>query len=318
MTHQFPWGHIRRYNSYAEHFKLQFGHRVQKLTIDAGFTCPNRDGTVATGGCTYCNNDAFNPSYCSSQKSITQQLSEGVEFHEIRYRNAKLYLAYFQAFSNTYAPLDELKKMYNEALQFPNVVGLVIGTRPDCVDDEKLDFLAELAQKHYIVVEYGIESTYDNVLKNINRGHNFETSVKAIEETAKRGIKTGAHIIIGLPGETESMTLDSVKTISALPLNSIKFHQLQIFKKTIMEKQYLNNPEAFKLYGLEEYLELMVKIIEKLNPAFVVERIAGEAPPQYLAAPGWGLLRVYDIVNMFEKKLVEKDSWQGKKFNMLA
>lgn len=314
MERIYPWGHSRRYNSYAEHFKLQFGHRVQKLTIDAGFSCPNRDGSITVGGCTYCNNDAFNPSYCGAHKSITQQLSEGVEFHLVRYRNAKTYLAYFQAFSNTHAPLEDLKRMYNEALNFPGVIGLVIGTRPDCVDEEKLDYLAELSRKYYIVVEYGVESVYNDVLEKINRGHDFEKSRWAIEESEKRGIKTGAHFIVGLQGEDRERTLESINIINSLPLHSLKFHQLQIFKNTAMEKQYQEDPAAFKLYGLDEFLELMVEIMERLNPAIVVERIAGEAPPWHLAAPGWGLLRVHDIVRMFEKKLKEKDSWQGKKY----
>jgi len=309
---QYQWGHNRRFNSYAEYFKKNFGHRVQKLTIDAGFTCPNRDGTVALGGCTYCNNDAFNPSYNTPTKSITQQLAEGVEFHKVRYRNAKDYLAYFQAYSNTYSPLPKLKEMYNEALQFPGVIGLVIGTRPDCIDNEKLDYFAELAKKYYLTIEYGVESVNNKTLQAINRGHTFEQSVIAIEETAKRGIKTGAHFIIGLPGESESEILQSIKTISALPLSSVKFHQLQIIKGTQMAKEYAENPKKFNHYELDEYLNLMVSVIERLNPNFVVERIAGEVPPWFLAGSGWGLLRVHDILKLFEKKLEEKNTWQGK------
>lgn len=311
---QYPWGHNRRFNSYAEYFKINFGHRVQKLTIDAGFTCPNRDGAVAFGGCTYCNNDAFNPSYNTPTKSITRQLTEGVEFHQVRYRKAKDYLAYFQAYSNTYAPLPKLKEMYNEALRFPDVIGLVIGTRPDCIDNEKLDFIAELSKKYFIAIEYGIESVNNKTLQVINRGHTFEQSVNAIEETVKRGIKTGAHFIIGLPGESDTEILQSIKTISALPLSSIKFHQLQIIKNTQMEKEYTQNPDRFKHYELDAYLNLMVSVIERLNPNFVVERIAGEVPPRFLAGSGWGLLRVHDILRLFEKKLEEKDTWQGKLF----
>ncbi|HEY9124919.1 MAG TPA: TIGR01212 family radical SAM protein [Bacteroidales bacterium] len=310
--HQFPWHHQRRFNSYAEYFKRHFGHRVQKLTIDAGFTCPNRDGSIATGGCTYCNNEAFNPSYCTPHKSITRQLSEGIEFHQVRYRNAQKYLAYFQAFSNTYAPLEILKQYYEEALAFPDVIGLVIGTRPDCVDAEKLDYIARLAQRYYIIIEYGIESIYNTTLKKINRGHSFEQAVKAIEETKKRNIKTGAHFIIGLPGETEQMLFEAIPVISSLPLDSIKFHQLQIFKGTVMASEYAANPKAFNLYSLEQYLELIVRVVEHLNPAIVIERIAGEAPPWHLASTSWGLLRINDIVRLFEQKLEEKDTWQGK------
>jgi uncharacterized protein len=310
----FPWGHTRRFNSYPEHFRKLFGERVQKLTIDAGFTCPNRDGLVSTGGCHYCNNSGFNPSYCMPSKSITQQLKEGVEFHEVRYRRANKYLAYFQAFSNTYDSLENLKKKYEEALAFPNVIGLVIGTRPDCVDDEKLDYLQSLTKDYYVVIEYGVETCNDEVLKNINRGHDFNKSKWAIEETSKRGIKTGTHFIIGLPGESPEDFLSSMPVISSLPLNTIKFHQFQIITDTHYAEQYKINPSSFILFQLDEYLEWLVKIVERLNPDFVIERIASEVPPWFLVAPDWGLIRNQEIVRRFEKLLLEKDTWQGKCF----
>jgi uncharacterized protein len=311
----YQWGHSRRFNSYTEYFRRNFGGRVQKLTLDAGFSCPNRDGTVGVGGCTYCNNDAFNPSYCTPAKTITTQLSEGVEFHKIRYRRAANYLAYFQAYSNTHSPLAKLKELYNEALSFPDVIGLVIGTRPDCVDAEKLDYFAQLAEKHYVIIEYGVESCYDRTLQAINRGHNFETSVKAIEETSKRGIKTGAHVIIGLPGETEEDILNEIPIINQLSLNTIKFHQLQIIKGTALEKEFLANNLNYKHFELDEYIDFIVKVTSRLNPNFVIERIAAEVPPRFLAGPGWGLLRIHDIMKLYEKRLEELDVWQGKLYN---
>lgn len=311
----YPWGDNRRFNSYSNYFKREFGGRVQKLTIDAGFTCPNRDGTVATGGCTYCNNDAFNPSYCTPSKSITQQIDEGIEFHAVRYRRADRYLAYFQAFSNTHAPLDKLVKLYTEALANPKIIGLVIGTRPDCVDEQKIDYFQELSKKYYIALEYGVESCYNKTLELINRGHNFEKSVWAIEETHRRGIKTGAHIIFGLPGESREEMMAEAAILSKLPLNTIKFHQLQIIKGTTMELQYQQNPSMFNLFGMEEYFNFMVDFLEQLNPNFVVERFTGEAPPQYLATPPWGNYRTDQLMVMLEKILEQRNTWQGRLFS---
>lgn len=304
----------KRYNSYNEYFKRTFGQRVQKVSINAGFTCPNRDGTVGTGGCTYCNNDAFNPSYCQPQKPVAQQIAEGIEFHKIRYRRAMKYLAYFQTYSNTYAPIDRLKELYSQALALPGVVGLVIGTRPDCIDDEKLDFLSTLAKDHYIIVEYGIESTNNETLKKINRGHFYEQAAEAITKTADKGIKTGAHLIFGLPGETREEMLARAGTISALPLATIKFHQLQIVKDTVMARQYLENPAQFQLFTLEEYVGFIVKFIERLNPEFVIERFTGEVPPGFLVNAPWGQLRADRVAVMIEQELERQDTWQGKYF----
>ncbi len=310
----YPWGDNRRFNSYAGYFKRTFGGRVQKLTIDAGFSCPNRDGTVADGGCTYCNNDAFNPSYCNPKKSVTQQIEEGIDFHVVRYKRAENYLAYFQAYSNTHAAVQQLKELYSEALSHPKVIGLVIGTRPDCVDKEKLDFIESLSKEYYISLEYGIESCYNRTLEAINRGHTYEQSVWAVEESARRGIHTGAHIIFGLPGESLDEMLAEAEILSKLPLTSIKFHQLQIFKGTPMEGQYKENPELFNLFKMNDYLHFVVDFIERLNPEFVVERFTSEAPPRYLAVPSWGLLRTDQLLNKIEMILEERDTWQGKYF----
>jgi len=314
---EYPWQHNRRFNAYAQYFKKQFGERVQKLTIDAGFSCPNRDGTAGVGGCAYCNNNAFNPSYCNPKKSIKQQLSEGIEFHAKRYRRADKFLAYFQAYSNTYKPLDELKEIYEEALSREEVVGLVIGTRPDCIDEHKLEYFQELSREYYLIIEYGIESCYNKTLERINRGHSFEKSAEAIIETAKMGIRTGAHLIFGLPGESREEMLKESEIISSLPLNNIKFHQLQIIKDTAFADEFKKFPADFNLFSLEEYLDFIVSFIEKLRPDILIERFAGEVPPRFLAGPGWGLIRNDQFLNMLENRLEELDTWQGKNHNTL-
>lgn len=311
----YPWGHQRRFNSYPDYMRKLFGGRIQKLTLDAGFTCPNRDGTKGVGGCTFCLNEAFNPSYCVSHKTVTQQIEEGITFHEKRYRRASKYLAYFQAFSNTHAPVEHLSALFNEALSVDGVAGLVIGTRPDCMDDEKLVLLKELSERCHVVVEYGIESVYDKTLVRVNRCHTFEDAVEAIRKTADKGIHVGGHIIFGLPGETRDDMLRSAEILSTLPLSSIKFHQLQLFKGTAMEQEYMEKPEEFQLFSEEEYLNFLVEYIELLNPLFVVERIAGETPPRYAVMRPWGP-RYDQILVKFEKLLEKKNSWQGKRFGV--
>ena len=312
MNHSFEGK--RRFNSYSDYFKKQFGQRVQKITVDAGFTCPNRDGKLARGGCTYCNNNAFNPSYCIPRKSVAQQVKEGIEFHKVRYRRASQYLVYFQAYSNTYAPLAHLKDLYEQALAQEGVIGLVIGTRPDCMDDEKLDYLQKLSEKYYIIVEYGIESMHDEILDRVNRQHSFAQSKEAIKATAARGIHTGAHMIFGLPGESRQMMMDSVDVISQLPLDTIKFHQLQIITGTAMAIDFQKNPQDYQLFSLEEYIDFVIRYTERLNPDFIIERFAGEVPPRYLAGPGWGKIRNDQIKVKIEKEMEKRDTWQGKYF----
>jgi len=310
----YPWGDERRYNSYSGYFRRLFGRRMQKLSVDAGFSCPNRDGTLTTGGCTFCNNAAFTPSYCSAEKSIARQIEEGIAFHQWRYREAKRYLVYFQSFSNTHAPLEVLRQRYLEALSHPEVEGLVIGTRPDCVDEEKMDLLAELAREKYIAVEYGIESVYDRTLQAVNRGHDFATAERAVRMTAERGLHVGAHFILGLPGETEEMLLEGVAKINRLPLTTIKFHQLQVMRSTPMAEEYDRHPERFRFWTVEEYIDLVVEILRRLRPDVVVERFASEAPPRFHHGPTWGLIRNEQLWGMLEKRLVEKDTYQGEFF----
>jgi radical SAM protein (TIGR01212 family) len=310
----YPWGHDRRFNAYSNYFRKLYGARVQKVSIDAGFTCPNRDGSKGSGGCTYCNNDAFNPSYCIPEKSVTQQIEEGIDFHRKRYREAGSYLAYFQAYSNTYASLDRMKNLYEEALAYPGVTGLIIGTRPDCIDDEKLSYLKELSGRCYLAVEFGIESCYDKTLIRINRGHSFREAEEAVNTTAALGLNTGAHFIFGLPGETKEEMLAEADIISKLPLKTVKFHQLQIIKGTVMEEEYLANPSDFQLFSWEEYLDFFVSFLERLNPQIVVERFTGEAPPRFLTRSLWGKKRTDQIVSLVEKRLEELDTWQGREW----
>ena len=312
---EFPWGHNRRFNAYSNYFRKLYGTRVQKVSIDAGFTCPNRDGTKGIGGCTYCNNDAFNPGYCLPEKTVTRQIEEGIEFHKWRYRRTCSYVAYFQAFSNTYSPLEILRKKYEEALRYPGVIGLIIGTRPDCIDNLKLEYLKELAQKYYIAVEYGIESCYDKTLKRINRGHSFQDALDAVKATAEYGINTGGHFIFGLPGETRDEMLAEAGIISGMPLTTVKFHQLQIMKSTEMEAEFRNNLADFQRFSLEEYLDFFTEFLERLNPDIVVERFTGEAPPRFLAEITWDKSRTEQIGLLIEKRLEKYDTWQGRFYN---
>ena len=306
----------RRFNSYNSYFVKNFGGRVQKISIDAGFSCPNRDGKISTGGCSFCRNDAFNPSYCRPEKSIRQQIEEGIEFHQRRYRRAKQYLAYFQPYSNTYKNVDELEKIYKQALEVEGVIGIVVGTRPDCIDEEKLSLLKEINKSHYVMVEYGVESVYDETLKRINRGHDFATAKKAIHLTHEYGLPCGAHFIFGLPGESREMMINAANIISELPLTTVKFHQLQIFKDTLMAEEYLANPEAFQLFTLEDYIEFVIDFTERLNPEIVIERFAGEVPPRYLISKPWMTLRYDEVLNLIEKRMEERDTFQGKLFSL--
>jgi hypothetical protein len=302
----------KRYNSFTGYYKSKYGSRLQKIVIDAGFTCPNRDGSVSVGGCTYCDNNAFHPSYSTPDKSIMQQMEEGMEFHRRRYRRATGYIAYFQPYSNTYAPPERLKALYAEALSHPDVVGIAIGTRPDCIDEEKLDYLAALSREHIVMVEYGIESCYDATLERINRGHTFDQAVTAVKMTADRGLDVCAHFILGLPGESREMMLESAPVINSLPLTSLKFHQLQIIKGTSMEREFEANPQDFVTFSLEEYIDFFVDILERLRPEIRIERFAGEVPPRFVKSNPWGLIRNVELLRLLEKKLEERDSWQGK------
>lgn len=307
---KYYWGHEKRYNDFPTYFRKKFSERVQKVSIDAGFTCPNRDGVKGVGGCTYCNNKTFKPTYCNLENSVTSQIQKGVDFFAKKYKSMK-FLAYFQAYTNTYAPLDNLKQLYEEALQHHKIIGLVISTRPDAVNEELLDYLEELSKRVYIMVEFGLESHLDRTLQKINRGHTFEESVWALEQTAKRDINNCAHLILGLPGESRKELLEQAKVVSKLPVKNLKLHQLQIHKGTLLEKQFEQNPTAYKLYTAEEYIELVVDYLELLNPSIIVERFISQAPPEMLIAPKWGL-KNFEFVAKVEKRLKERDTWQGR------
>lgn len=309
------WGTRRRYNSFSDWFTRLFGKRVQKLSINAGFTCPNRDGTLGYGGCTYCSNEAFIPAYCSSGLSVTRQIERGIEFFNRRHRGTDSYLAYFQAYTNTYADQAKLKDLYDEALSYPGVLGLVIGTRPDCVNDGLLDWLAETSRDYFLLIEYGIETTGDDTLVRINRGHDFATAERAVRATAERGIRTGAHLIFGLPGESRRHITESASVISSLPLSSIKIRQLQLIMGTVMADEYRKNPGDFDLYSFDEYLDLVVAFCERLSPMIMIDRINGEAPPRMLDDPRKWHLRSNEIFRLFEDRLEASDTWQGRLFN---
>lgn len=310
----YPWGNSRPFHSLADYYKQRYGSRIQKVSVHAGFTCPNRDGTVGVGGCTFCNNNGFSPSYCHENSSITEQLEKGLHFLKKRYRKANVFVAYFQAYSNTYAEIELMKRRYEEALSHPEISGISVGTRPDCVDDLKLDYLSEIARNHIVSIEYGVESTHEDTLVAINRGHSFSDSVRAIEKSAARGIHTGIHLIMGLPGETRQQMLMQSQIISQLPINSIKFHQLQIVKDTPMAEEFLQNPQKFQFFEPEEYEDFMIEFIENLRPDIAIERFAGEVPPAFNLRKAWKGLRSDQVIIRIEEKMKERNTWQGKKF----
>ena len=302
------------YNEFPSFLKRYFPYKVQKISLNAGFTCPNRDGSKGYGGCTYCNNQTFSPDYCHTGRSITEQLDEGIAFFARKYPEMK-YLAYFQAYTNTYGELESLKRKYEEALAVDGVVGLVIGTRPDCMPDDLLRYLENLNKHTFLLVEYGIESTRDETLRRINRGHTFQVTVNAVERTAACGILTGGHVILGLPGETHRNIVAQAKDLSRLPLTTLKMHQLQLIRGTRMALEYERNPEDFHLFNVDEYVDLVVDYVEHLRPDIVLERFVSQSPKELLIAPDWGL-KNYEFNHRVQKRMKELDAYQGKKYEM--
>ena len=296
------------YNDFGTWLRQRFPYKVQKISIDAGFTCPNRDGLTGRGGCTYCDNRTFNPAYCNRKKTITEQLEDGKRFFSKKYPAMK-YLAYFQAYTNTYSPLESLRRMYEEALSTEDVVGIVIGTRPDCMPEALLDYLEGLNKQTFVLVEYGIETANDRTLLRINRGHDFACSRSAVERTHARGILTGAHIILGLPGEDREESLRQAPIISALPIDILKIHQMQIIHGTRLAEEYAKHP--FHLYTPQEYIELIVGYIQLLRKDLVLDRFVSQAPSDLLVAPKWGL-KNYEFANLLMQHLRHTQAFQGQ------
>ena len=290
--------------TFADFLQTIFPFKVQKISVNAGFTCPNRDGSKGRGGCTYCNNQTFSPHYAENKKSVEQQLEEGIRFFSRKYPRMK-YIAYFQAYTNTYDSMENLLAKYDEALNYPDVVGLIIATRPDCVPDELLDALEKIAQNRFLLIEYGVESTCNETLQRINRGHTYEESVDAIVRTAARKIYTGVHLILGLPGESRETILSHADKISSLPITTVKLHQLQLIRNTRMARQAEEHPENFRLYSVDEYIDLCIDFMERLNPNFIIDRLVSQSPEDLLIAPAWGL-KNYEFTAKLMKRLRER------------
>lgn len=300
----------KRYRDFADFLNEHFDGKVQKISLHAGFTCPNRDGSIGVGGCTYCNNQTFSPDYCHTGKSITRQLDEGVAFFARKYPTMR-YLAYFQAYTNTYGELEALKRKYEEALAHPGVVGIIIGTRPDCMPADLLDYLADLSRRTFVLVEYGVESTSDETLRRINRGHDFAASADAIRRTSAAGVLVGAHMILGLPGESRELMLEHARRLSQLPLDTLKLHQLQLIRHTRMAREYEASPQDFHLYGVDEYIDLAIDFAERLSPRIAIERFVSQSPAELLIAPNWGL-KNHEFTARLLRRMRERDAWQGR------
>ncbi|WP_102406752.1 TIGR01212 family radical SAM protein [Parabacteroides bouchesdurhonensis] len=304
------------YKEFGDFLKDIFPYKVQKISINAGFTCPNRDGSKGWGGCTYCNNQTFSPEYCVQEKSVSEQLEEGIHFFSRKYPEMK-YLAYFQAYTNTYGELKSLIKKYEEALAYPDVAGIIIGTRPDCMPDDLLNYFAKLSKQTFVMIEYGVESTSDKTLQRINRGHTYAESETAIRKTADKGIYTGVHLILGLPGESREEILNHATILSGLPVTTLKLHQLQLIRNTRMAKEYTEHPEFFHLYSADEYIELVIDFMERLKPSIIVERFVSQSPKELLIAPDWGL-KNFEFTAKVNKRIAERGTWQGRLFTPLS
>jgi uncharacterized protein len=306
----YPWGHTRRYNDFSSYIKQKFNRRVQKISINAGFTCPNRDGSKGVGGCYFCNNDTFKPDYCEPQLSVKEQIVKGIDIFKVRYPDAK-YMAYFQSYTNTYGDLAYLIDLYEQALENKDVVGLIVGTRPDCLPDELLSYFADLSSRTYVTIELGVESTNNQTLKLVNRGHDYQSTIDAVHRLHKLSINVGAHLILGLPGESRKDIINNAIEISKLPINYLKIHQLQYVKGSELGRDFMRNSSDYKVFDVDEYVELVVDFLEVLKPEIVMERFASQAPQDLLLAPRWGL-KNFELVHMVEKRMIARETWQGR------
>ena len=300
-----------RYYGYNFHLRQRFGHRVQRVSLDAGFTCPNVDGTVATGGCVFCDNRSFSPSRRLPKGTILGQIDEGISRLKRRY-TCDHFMAYFQPATNTYAPVDQLRDLYLEALSHPQVVAMAIGTRPDCVPDEVLDLLEEVAQKTYLCVEYGMQTMHDRSLDWMNRGHHHDAMLDAMERSRERGFEICAHIMLGLPGESHEDMLATADEVARLNIDAVKIHNLYAVKNTPFGEQVLAGQET--LMERDDYIQTLVDFLERLPPTTIVERISGEAPPAYFIGPTWCLDKP-GVRNALDAELERRDSWQGKLYS---
>lgn len=298
----------RRYSAFGQYMKDLYGQPVYKVNVDAGFTCPNRDGSIATGGCIYCNNDSFRPTACTSAASLREQIEKGVPYLRSRY-GAEKFIVYFQPYTNTYASVELLERLYREALNHPGVVGLAIGTRPDCIDEGKIALIEELARDHFMLVEYGIQSIYDKTLQFINRGHDYACFRDAVALTAGRGIRVGAHLILGFPTETRDEMLGMAGELSRQPIEFLKIHQLQVVKDTALAELYAQKP--FAVIGYRDYLELIADFLERLSPDIVLQRLFAAAPDDILIAPVWNKTRS-ELLRDLDLLMEERGNRQGR------
>ncbi len=304
---------ILQWNDYSSYIRRKFGERVQKISVNAGFTCPNRDGKISRDACMYCTNKSFSPFYCNSDDSISKQLAKGISFFSPKYK-AQKYLAYFQTFTNTYADVDTLKTKYEEALSVPDVIGMVISTRPDCIDEEKLNLISKYAKDKYVEIEFGLESTKNSTLELINRGHTFEQAVEAIQLVNTYGIMCGVHLILGLPYESESDIYSHAEKISQLPISTLKLHQMQVLKETRLEKFYMQEPQSIVDLSLDNYVRMVSNFLDMLNPEIIVERLTSESPRDMLVYPDWNGKKNFEIAHIVNSYMKRNGMFQGRRY----